>query len=807
MILYYYRPSKIRLTKESVHAMQKIRRRPLDKTFMSKHEEATILLSNKDFFVTKTDTENNSSKKTKQNITSENTDVDELDCGLNLVKNCNTQEENGTKQNQQETTDRDEKIKHNLYINKKRSNSDSNSLSDERENNQTDEDNSNSDKSQKLACNNTTVATKKPGTKKLDCILKRLSDRLESNLVLTNTQGVHQNNSNNIINNNNLSNHSINNNSNITNYSIPNHMSNVHQQHQIVSPRKRILRDFEKVSLDDQIMKRSRPKSSTHNNGNINIVNTKLASPIQSVHASSKDTNDSNSNCDIKAHNKGKTESPSTSKPPAASRPYSSYTITSLLGHNNNNNNNNGDSTHISHSNNSSGKNSNNENNFNRSVEQNTSNNSHSNSNSRLYNDSINGNSTNSPSTSHFHQQMRDSLKSPLAASNHTSSSSISLLKSSNSHNAGSNKRKSPTTNTSPPGTSSYPSAMMGDYNMSTTPSSGSFAMRSPDLSPSPEHHAFQKYRPQRVTPTPPTSSPYDYQYSSTSLTSSPGYLRKTPSPNDSSFNNLRLRTNSAASNYIINSQSVHPNKDYIHLIQNHSPSSNYSKRSSPSNYSEPSQKHSPSYAADRDQESPNVTQNDKPSTSIRTVPKKTAALRQQYCSPSPVKNDPRPKDSPNHEKMSKRDMPYDIDALSPIRPSVLIAPPPAVPMSPNIYYMYPSYMQSPTFYNHMYNPAALAAAFANPLYMQFPGASPGHHPPSPSSNNRTAHSNYSSHLNQNTHIPASPWNPIPLTTHSINDGNLIKGINDEPSSGESSFVTFSGNLQNISVEAYLEKI
>jgi len=38
-------------------------------------------------------------------------------------------------------------------------------------------------------------------------------------------------------------------------------------------------------------------------------------------------------------------------------------------------------------------------------------------------------------------------------------------------------------------------------------------------------------------------------------------------------------------------------------------------------------------------------------------------------------------------------------------------------------------------------------------------------------------------HPSLSPYVPTSPWNPIPLTNHSINDGNLIAKAKDEPSS------------------------
>lgn len=117
-------------------------------------------------------------------------------------------------------------------------------------------------------------------------------------------------------------------------YSLANHIASAinSQPHQHVSPRKRILRELEKVSLED--IKCSRPK--TINGNSSSITSSTTSSPM-----------------------------------PPVSRPISSYSITSLLAHKtNNNNNNNGDNntknnTSNNHHHNNNNSNNNNNNNIN----------------------------------------------------------------------------------------------------------------------------------------------------------------------------------------------------------------------------------------------------------------------------------------------------------------------------------------------------------------------------------------------------------------------------------------------------------
>jgi hairless len=517
----------------------------------------------------------------------------------------------------------------------------------------------------------------KCGKGKLDKILKKLADRMTTSLAI-NGNGNGNGNSN--------GHHAPSQAANP--YSLANHIaSSINTQpHQHVSPRKRILRELEKVSLEDT--KRSRPKTQS---GSMNGI----AIPASSISPQM-------SNGSLKNHIE------KASVAPPVSRPISSYSITSLLAHNNN-------STPASST---SGCN------------------------------SINDHSSDSSSTSHYHhrdggQQQRLSL-----SQNSSPPKSPSMQQ----------KRKSP--NTTPPG------------NINNN------SYHSPNQSPSPEHHAFHKYRPTTTPTAAQSSSPYSGSYHS------PNYMRGSPSPHGDGYNNNRLRTTGS----------------YQH---------------SPSHYvSSPSQ----SYTTPRDSSlSPNVersttssSRSTPTSSGIRTVPKKTAALRQQFSSPT------------MESKKSagiKNDKPMDVDSL--LRPSALVAPP--APHPAQMYpYMYTGlgYLPAavpPAFYHHQafYNPAMMAAAsYRIPGF--HPGAIPGYPgaslspvsaaqmaaaaaaaaaaslPPATiydkNSNGQRNHmipASPATHPSLSPYVPTSPWNPIPLTNHSINDGNLIAKAKDELSSGE----------------------
>lgn len=487
---------------------------------------------------------------------------------------------------------------------------------------------------------------------KLNKVLKQLADRMASALALNGNSNGNENGSN--------GHHAP---PPPTTYSLASHMANSinTQPHQHVSPRKRILRELEKVSLEDT--KRSRPKSLT-NGSSVVTATTSPQLPNGSL----------------------KIQQDKSSVAPPVSRPISSYSITSLLAHNNN-------STTAS---------------------------------SAPGCNSINDHSNDSSSTSHYQQQR-------LSLSQNSPPKSPSMMQ---------QKRKSP--NTTPPFNSYH----------------------SPNQSPSPEHHAFHKYR--------PTTTPSSVQQSSSPFSGSyhsPNYLRGSPSPHGDGYNNNRLRTTGS----------------YQH---------------SPSHYaSSPSQP----YATPRDSSlSPNVERSTNSSRStptstgtsgIRTVPKKTAALRQRFSSPTMESKKP----------AMKQEKTIDVDSL--LRPSALVHPP--VPHPSQMYpYMYPTlgYMPAavpPYYHPAFYNPAMMAAAASSyripglhpGAIPGYPGASlspvsaaqmAGNSPPASSYDKNSIGLRNASMSSPAPHpfVPTSPWNPIPLTNHSINDGNLIAKTKDEPSSG-----------------------
>lgn len=177
---------------------------------------------------------------------------------------------------------------------------------------------------------------KKPlNRQKLTIVLQKLMDRIPESIVLLSVSGSQG-----------VVNHMTTNNPRI---------EMLHHQQQHVSPRKRILREFEKVSLDDlTTMKRSRAKGSNnnhHSSSSINSTGVTTAPAIHAVVATTATIGGSNTTSppinypfvsqSSKATNGNHNES-SILAPPVAtqvtSRPISSYSITSLLSHNNSNN-------------------------------------------------------------------------------------------------------------------------------------------------------------------------------------------------------------------------------------------------------------------------------------------------------------------------------------------------------------------------------------------------------------------------------------------------------------------------------------
>ncbi|XP_055585055.1 protein hairless [Uranotaenia lowii] len=506
------------------------------------------------------------------------------------------------------------------------------------------------------------------------------------------------------------------------------------QQH--VSPRKRILRELEKVSLEDSssTMKRSRGKPGSNNT----VVTATTATPLASVNSNGNMTsginnsNSSNSN-NGKLINGSSTTEPHSSAVPTTpvSRPISSYSITSLLGHN-------------------------------------SSNDSSSKSKQQETNSTTSHHPYHHQLPSHYHQYLgKDVITSPKSPSD--------------AHYRYYGKKKSPSYGPNA-GTAASPNSA-SEYN--TTGGYG--VSRSPDLSPSPEHqnHSFTRYRQHPYSIHPIVSSPSSYSNAS----------RCSPSPNtnDSASspysNNAKYRSTYLTSSVSPPSSANPASTGSPQHYTRQSPL-NFARSPPPSHQS--SYPHSSSYRNNgkdptlSPRASPSVEPIRVPATtptssnlstpSIRTVPKKTAALRQQFGSPSsspsiPTDSAKRERSNSNASSESsrtahfKKELDYSersastassvdvVDGLpcssisqssSVIRPSTVIASPTPHHPVPNPFYMYPPQIAasllaaqqqsgavpfmptSPlTYYQHMYNQAAVAAAYRSPLWMHYSGLSP----------------------------------------------------------------------------------
>lgn len=739
-MLYFHRPSNIHLTRDCANVSRQKRRRPLDKRMDVPFK---IKLNLKK--------DNESVKSVLQNSSPAEVHVDEVDS----VKEVNGKSEQNGRCINDHVDNENKSIKIEMVEESKKADKNENAI---------------------VLTKIEQSVQKFSAIKKLDQILKRLSEKVHEKLMLTN----------NII---------PQNSSQVLNYSVSNHAPNVHHYHhhhqQHVSPRKRILREFEKVSLEDQVLKRSRPKPSLNNNGNTvvtatisspipltkvsnrnNIISKSIATSTASLKSTSNLNNnlnnnnnnddcDSNTNSTIKAHN---------NKP--ARRPFSSYSITSLLGHNSNDNNNHNDS-----------KNSNN--NVQCSSNDLISSTSHQ---RHSHYQHLQMSNKESKESDEMHSQ-RLSLNSQQLIQEYGSSSSamFKALNQSNHNNINfnnsNNKHKSPTSaSVTPPYTTT-----VGDTMNSSTPTT----IRSPDMSPSPEHHAFQKYRPQHVTPTPPTSSPFSYYQQSLSLVPSPNYIRRTPSPLESSSSKNRIRTTfkCESPSSVLTGQSPQSTKRNYPVARSHSPPFHYSQQtSSPFSGHHSKSRRSPSNFHENDS-----LQSTSSDMNVRAGLKNPCTQQFDLTTSSATTNSNDSNSAKNNilkdDKSTKRkNEGMDFDNQSLIRPSALIAPPPPLPLH---YYMYPphaGYVQNP-FYNSLYNPSIAAAAAVaysrSSVYMQLP------HTTSVTSSNSTSISSnrnslISSQQNNNhaTYVPTSPWNPIPLTAHSIDDGNLMDKIRDETSPG-----------------------
>lgn len=514
-----------------------------------------------------------------------------------------------------------------------------------------------------------------------------------------------------------------------------------HQQH--VSPRKRILRELEKVSLEDSsTMKRSRSKPGS----NSTVITATTATPLASVSSNGNGTGNSNSSSSSNgkltngASAVAETRTPTIPTTPV-SRPISSYSITSLLGHNSS-----------SESSNSS-----------RPKQESNTTTSHHPYQQQQH-----------QASSHYQYLGKDVVASPKSPSEaHLSQRYYG-------------KKKSP----------SYGSQNAASPNPGTDYGAGGYGMvRSPNLSPSPEHqgHSFTRYRQHPYSIHPTVSSPSSYSSVSrcspspttNDSASSPysgsakyraAYLASGGSPpsssNPATANSPQHYSRQSPLNF---ARSPPPSQHQA----NYPPSSNH-LRSNSGKDSASSPRASPSVEPIR---VPATTPTSSSSTpSIRTVPKKTAALRQQFGSPS---SSPSAVDAATRRERSnsnasstsseiartahfKKELDYaersaaatdTVDGHLPsvphsasqqpspvIRPSTVIASPtPHHPAVANPFYMYPPQIAasllaaqqssavpflpaSPltSYYQHMYSQAAMAAAaYRSPLWMHYQGISP----------------------------------------------------------------------------------
>jgi hypothetical protein len=687
MTFFYNRPTRFCLVGECKKIAQTMRRRPLNKCGSVKFSSAS---SSSCKSTSTSSSSSSSSKKDKENDVNIEDEEDKSD-----NKDIKTEDGNGDKVN----VSNDEKERESSPNDSKES---IDSLDEQKAN------------GAKMIINNN----------KLDTILKKLAERMATKLALN---GNSNNGNNNHSNNTNGHHHHHHHPSTIaaTSYSFASHIANSinSQPHQHVSPRKRILRELEKVSLEDT--KRSRPKTTMNGNGI-------LSSPSPIVNLSSNNNNNNNNNSsNVSSANNGSLKS---EKP---ARPFSSYSITSLLAHNT--------------SNASNGACNNNNNNNNNSINN--------------QNDSL------STSQLHPHQQQRLSpAKSPTPSSMST-------------------KRKSPTTTTTST-TVNNNSNFNNNSNNNNSPTTHS--------PPSPEHHAhaFHKYRPMNTTPT-SSSSPYNSSYHS------PNYMRGSPSPHD------RLRTTGSYNHH------QHSPSHYVGTSPHNSSNNNYGNMARDSSLSPNVDRSSNSSSTGNNNSNNNNNNRSTPTnvSGIRNVPKKTAALRQQFSSPTMESSSKMSKAScasPNN----KNEKPSSMDVESLLRPSAII--PPSIPMGhhhpataaqlSHYPYMYPplSYLP-PSSYYPFYNPAMIAAAAA----YRFPPM-PGYHPqnspaavtmspvisasPAIYSDKNNGHLNH--HFNNqrnpssipsppvtNSYVPTSPWNSIPslVNHHSSASSGSSDGNNTAP--------------------------
>lgn len=418
-----------------------------------------------------------------------------------------------------------------------------------------------------------------------------------------------------------------------------------HQQH--VSPRKRILREFEKVSLEDSAnnhhTKRSRSKCNVlngvggHHATGATIANASSTS-VPPVHGACRTAlingNHSitppSSDAVITKSTKLSSAS-STAATPPSSRPFSSYSITSLLGHSVNNNN---------------------------SISSNSSNSSNSGKIDVQSTVAAAAAARDSEAIDYFTRRISSRSPPTPVSPAHQSSLSSSRLNSSNA-------KKKPSTNGNsggvaatvatqahqqPPLPPSHRSPMNSPVNY------GRSVTRSPNLSPSPEQvfrqHRSSQYNATLSSISSPTSGFHPYMPPTSRVSPSASGALSPPMPND-----LHRYRNSYKT---IGSPGSSIGAAHSYSSTSGSPSS-YSARYSPSAYSQLSPppassasqqsksagspynissflQNAASIAANsrhREVSPPRSSSVSGLSTSTRTIPKKTASIRQQYDSPN----------------------------------------------------------------------------------------------------------------------------------------------------------------------------
>ncbi|KFB52382.1 AGAP004344-PA-like protein [Anopheles sinensis] len=594
---------------------------------------------------------------------------------------------------------------------------------------------------------------------------------------------------------------------------------------QHVSPRKRILRELEKVSLEEggsgTTMKRSRPKSggggSVGGAGTPVIVTATTATPLSALPTNGAINGSSNgssggggsrtnghlngtgsgSNGSKHLSNGVGSRSPVTAAssasapPPTATtpvtRPFSSYSITSLLGH----------TTPSSESSSSS------EAAAQRKPEQNPSSGSVASvtSTASHYQHQLHGHHHPlSPHQQYQHQQLTSSPKSPTMMDLHHQHHPLlphhshgypqpgSYHGPNRYHGAGSKKR-SP--NYGNGATGGSPGAIDQQQQQQGGPPYGG-AIRSPDLSPSPEHTLMPQHHPHsghhHHSTTPGGSGGFTryrqhpYGGSPSSYSSAPSRFSPSPSTNDSttppyvrssssSYRAAYLAGNSSGSPPATNGSPQHysrasplnfgrgallssppPSSGSAHHSQHHQQQGqgraggNLSPRASPSSTSSSSGSHGNGSATTPTSAMAALTTSSSPAGNVRTVPKKTAALRQPFSAASMSGSGAggqSPSRERSHSNASSSSSSLSVKKelqLLPDAPTDTVDGPVSLASSSSLHYasgvhpgsstgasggvIRPSTViasPSPHHHHHHHHPAAVAAASANPFYSLYP--------------------------------------------------------------------------------------